>query len=274
VASITVENGTLVYESEYDAGLVAALKAAVPATDRKWDPARKVWLVSAQHGSTLVQITDRYLGENIELPKVAADTAAIETRILEVRYIGATKDRGGGNRSAFGLVNGQWATVFPESVLRDWFGAPTRPGEETSLYAVLGIKQDADTGALKSAYRRLARQWHPDICKEPDAAEQFKRINHAYEVLKDPVTRAKYNAGLALVAAFQQQQQREAVWAEALSIYRPPLRCGLIMVEGREVLGRFVVDRILAWQDITDSYGRVLVTSWPMGAEQPMEVWQ
>ena len=111
--------------------------------------------------------------------------------------------------------------------------------------------------------------WHPDVCKEPDAAEQFRRIQHAYDVLRSPAIRAKYDAGLALEASLKSQPQRHS-WLDAVAStpaavasYRPPLRCGLIMAEGRETLGRFVVERIIAWQDITDARGRTLVTSCP-----------
>ncbi len=55
--------------------------------------------------------------------------------------------------------------------------------------------------------------------------------------------------------------------------YRPPLRCGLLMVTGIEQLGRFIVDEIHAWEDIVDIQGRTLVTSWVMGADAPTEEW-
>ncbi len=267
--SITVEGNTLVYRSDYNPALVAALKLAIPATDRRWDPARKAWIVAPGHGRTLQRLTATHLGESISLPQVGASMAKAETRILDCRYIGATKDRGDGAPSAFAYISGQWAAVFPESVLREWFNAAARPDELPTLYAVLGVPAAADAADIKSAYRRLARMWHPDVCREPDAAEQFKRINHAYEVLKAPATRAKYDAGLALAATIRQ----EADMPRTSQAYRPPLRCGLIMAEGRETLGRFVVEKIIAWQDITDAQGRVLVTSWPMGASEPVEGW-
>lgn len=282
--SITVEGNTLVYKSDYNPALVAALKVAIPATDRRWDGNRKVWLIAPAHAQTLARLTQQYLGEQVQLPLAPAAATATETRILDVRYIGATKDRGDGQPTAFAWIGGQWTAVFPERVLREWFNAEARPDEVPTLYAVLGIKASATPDEVKSAYRRLARSWHPDVCSEPDAAEQFRRIQHAYEVLKVPATRAKYDAGLALEQSLksnQPQRQRFNLFAAAATqpqqpaiSYRPPLRCGLIMAEGREVLGRFVVERILAWQDITDAQGRVLVTSWPAGANVPVEVWQ
>ena len=62
-----------------------------------------------------------------------------------------------------------------------------------SFYDVLGVSQDADAESLKRAYRRLARQYHPDVNKEPGAEDRFKEIGRAYEVLSDPQTRARYD---------------------------------------------------------------------------------
>ncbi len=60
-------------------------------------------------------------------------------------------------------------------------------------YDLLGVSRDADADTLKRAYRRLARQYHPDINKEPGAEDRFKDIGRAYEVLSDPQTRARYD---------------------------------------------------------------------------------
>ncbi len=60
-------------------------------------------------------------------------------------------------------------------------------------YELLGVSQNADAETLKKAYRRLARQFHPDINKDPGAEERFKEIGRAYEVLGDPQTRARYD---------------------------------------------------------------------------------
>ena len=60
-------------------------------------------------------------------------------------------------------------------------------------YQILGVSRDVDKDELKRAYRRLARQYHPDVNKEPGAEEKFKEINRAYEVLSEPETRARYD---------------------------------------------------------------------------------
>ncbi len=60
-------------------------------------------------------------------------------------------------------------------------------------YAILGVARDADADAIKTAYRRLARKFHPDVSKEKNAEEKFKEMAEAYETLKDPEKRAAYD---------------------------------------------------------------------------------
>jgi molecular chaperone DnaJ len=60
-------------------------------------------------------------------------------------------------------------------------------------YELLGVSRDVDADSLKKAYRRLARQYHPDVNKEPGAEDRFKEIGRAYEVLSDPQARARYD---------------------------------------------------------------------------------
>ena len=60
-------------------------------------------------------------------------------------------------------------------------------------YEILGVKKDATEASIKSAYRKLARKYHPDVNKSKDAVEKFKDINEAYEVLSDKNKRARYD---------------------------------------------------------------------------------
>ncbi len=62
-----------------------------------------------------------------------------------------------------------------------------------SLYETLGVAQSATEAEIKKAYRKLARQFHPDINKEADAEEKFKEVNAAYEILSDKKKRAQYD---------------------------------------------------------------------------------
>lgn len=267
MSTLTLDGQSLIWRTPYDPALVAELKAQVPASDRQWDPSRKAWRVATAHGALLCALTERHLGERLSMP-LGVSLSKTQTRIIDARYIGATKDRGGDTRSAYAWCDGGWSVLFPESVLRDWFEAPARPDEETTLYQVLAVKRDADAQALKTAYRRLSKQWHPDVCHEPGASEVFKRINAAYNLLTDPAKRARYDAGLALTATLGVQLAA----VELFSGYRSPLRCGLLMVEGVQRL-KFVVEKILAWEDIFNDQGLTLSVSWPLGADKFVETW-
>ena len=61
-------------------------------------------------------------------------------------------------------------------------------------YEILGIKRDATANEIKSAYRKLARKYHPDVNKTPEAEAKFKDINEAYEVLGDSAKRQRYDS--------------------------------------------------------------------------------
>ena len=65
--------------------------------------------------------------------------------------------------------------------------------EFQDYYKILGVKRDAGADEVQRAYRKLARKYHPDVNKEESAEDTFKRINEAYEVLKDPEKRKLYD---------------------------------------------------------------------------------
>ncbi len=281
-AELETVSGGLALSSTYSPALVAALKSQIPSAGRRWDGASKRWLVATQYGTVVADICRTYLGVSVQVPTAAKVKPKLETRILRVEYLGATKDRGDGEMTAFGYCDGGWNVVFPEAVLREWFEGGTdvaeRPDSSKTLYQQLGIKAATTEIEVRSAYRRLVRQWHPDVCHEPDATTVFKQIQHAYEVLIDPTLRRKYDAGLALAATIRTQQlpplRSQDYTYTPDGGYRPLLRCGYILAEGTETLGRFTVSRVLQWEDVLNNQGQTMIVSWPMGAKEFQVEWR
>ena len=65
--------------------------------------------------------------------------------------------------------------------------------ERRDFYEVLGVGRDASPDEIQRAYRRLARTYHPDVNKDPEAEERFKDVSEAYDVLSDPDDRKRYD---------------------------------------------------------------------------------
>src|SRR2546422_2344640 len=61
-------------------------------------------------------------------------------------------------------------------------------------YKILGVERGASDEDIKKAYRKLARKYHPDVSKEPNAKEQFQEVSEAYETLKDKEKRAAFDS--------------------------------------------------------------------------------
>lgn len=80
-----------------------------------------------------------------------------------------------------------------------------------NLYEVLGVPKEADQATIRKAYKKLARQFHPDLNKDPKAADRFKEISAAYEVLEDEGKRALYDefGETSLRPGFNAEQARQ-----------------------------------------------------------------
>jgi hypothetical protein len=257
--------------SYYDDEFVADFKLAVPYTARRFDRANVRWIVAAKYGTQLRDLILDHFAINVSVPAIAR-RASMTTQLLDLRYIGVPKVRDDGTVTAYGWVDGGWTTIWPLSVLKSWFEPgldDDKPNDAATLYAVLGIKRNTPQVEIKSAWRKMARRWHPDMSSDPDATRQMQRINEAYEILKEPGPRARYDAGLKLQAAAGQSAQpviKNGQW-------RPPYRCGMVLAQGIEEIGRLNVKRILQWQDIVNAQGQILVSYWRFGDDSYSERW-
>src|SRR5262245_8138202 len=84
---------------------------------------------------------------------------------------------------------------------------------EKDLYAVLGVATDADGKTISRAYRKLARELHPDTHPDdPEAAERFKEVTAAYDVIGDPTKRAEYDEFRRAVAGARSGPGDRAAW--------------------------------------------------------------
>ena len=84
--------------------------------------------------------------------------------------------------------------------------------DNADLYAVLCVSKTASSDEIKSAYRRLAKEYHPDVSSDADADEKFKKIQHAYETLFDEVQRAMYDLGGDSMAGLSYEQRLKTVF--------------------------------------------------------------
>ena len=107
----------------------------------------------------------------------------------------------------------------------------------SNLYQLLGVSKNANTQTIKKAYRKLVKQYHPDINKDPGAEEKLKEINYAFEILSDPENRARYDQnGEDGIGDSNDIPNNEDTWDENLFsdllkiIYKQLKNIGLLLV--------------------------------------------
>lgn len=259
---ITVENGYYKVSTPYSAQFVNLLKTRIPAIGRKWDAPSKCWLISANYKAQLIQVCENAFGAAPLMPEIIGGEAAVsfETTVT-AEYVGNCNSSSGASSV---YCNGGWNAKIPERVLRKFF----KQSEQNAgtLYALLGCDESDNLEAIKKAYKRAARQWHPDICREENAREMFEQIKSAFDVLANPESRNKYNAGLFFERLTKTQRK------SSYATFTPLLRCGQITAVGKRELGIFIVEEILAWDDITNESGQTMVSFWDGTAHSVMWV--
>jgi len=264
-----VEN-SLLLRFPYNPGMVAELKAAIPYTDRAFDFNNKLWAISPNYIDTVEKLYKKYhphfcMNHNLNIPQTKD-----QKHIVQVYYIGYTKEKAGIDERVATASDGEnWNIIFPESVLIEWFtGIKPDNGNRPNLnsyYSTLGIKQNASKKEIRTAYRRMVRQWHPDINKENNATIIFQQIDQAYKILNNPKKRTAYNVGLTMqvLAGPQPETEDDDGWGASNKKefgYKVPLKCGEVKFIGNKTAGRFIVDKILAWDDITREKNGITLT--------------
>ena len=275
--NIKADNGNYELQTPYDPEFVSDLKSLIPFGERVYNRDRKSWTVDRKHGQLVQSLCQKYFGITPKLPALAAASTIVG--LLEILYIGRSKVRTDGSKSAFGWMEkgclAGWNAVIPETALRNFFEPSSGTEQGTppagNYFEMLGIKTDATEQEIKTAYRRMVKQWHPDVCKDPDAHEIFIGIQKAYEVLSDPKLKARYRAGLKLEALTPKAFRKQIPTDE--EEYRSPLKCGSILCEYTRIGSRYLISKIFNWDDITDDKGHTLVSSWEPNSQEPTLMW-
>lgn len=276
---ITAKDGY--YQIKIPFNLKDDFKAHVPAKYRGWNQDARCWTVSREGIAIAQAFLESHFGK-IEIPPLEESNAIAATiqKTFTVEYIGQCKERDGGIISALGSVHGFWSLEFPEAVLKTWFERRVSNDGVQTFYQALCVFETSTNQEIKSAYRRLSRQWHPDVCQNEEAnpGETFRKMTDAYEVLRDPTKRRRYDAGLFFEREakkitevnsddfrsynYRYNHRTDKYHKVQPTHFRAPLRCGLITAEGVQRLSRFTASKILSWDDITNGDGRVMTATW------------
>lgn len=263
-------------KTPFSRAFVDDLKFHIAAESRTFDGESKAWIVRNDFVGMAQVLVEKHFKEKPVIPELVKIEA--ETKYsFQLDYVGIPKERDGqAGKTALGFSKGQWRIVFDEDTLKGWFEqCQTERDLPQTLFSVLLVSESATDQEIKSGYRRLARQWHPDVCKEENAGEMFKRISDAYQILSDPQKRARYQAGLAFERESNHEERRgySIFNSSGEQVFIPPLRCGFLTVMGAIQVGRLRVSQILSWLDVTNEQGQTMVSSWSKKREAVVIEW-
>ena len=265
------------FKFSYNKLAVNAVKR-IPSNLRRWDNAKKVWIVANSELPELIRICRFIIGSEPNIIGKVQTNTGQQTKLIKVKYIGQPKDRGDGQNTVFACdFSDEWNIIFSEDILKNWFECgiggieKKTPVLVVSKYALLGIAKSANGSEIKKAYRNASKRFHPDVNHDSDAEDIFIKIKEAYDMLQNPLSRRRYDAGMAFAedASKSTQKPYKPVLHGA---YRPPVRCGWIMATGKYEVGRFMVEKILKWEPIIKN-GMELVTSWNNSKQEISEEW-
>lgn len=145
--------------------------------------------------------------------------------------------------------------------------------DQTDLYEILQVHPSAEQEVIDVAFRRLARMYHPDVNKSPDANERMKALNLAYETLGDPAKRADYDRQHGKRANYnrprgnsaeytRQRASREQNESQAREEYKLPLGLAVIIGIGGGVIYSIISTAVFF---LLDLIGWTTVAAWIVG---------
>lgn len=232
---------TVAIRFAFNQAVIDWLKTSIPKGQRSWNPAKKQWILD----------DDAYAQFQTQFPGLKHISEVMnnntDTQEFRLEYIGRPKYTFNQQRvMSYGWKDQKILVGITIEAFQKWF----RVG---SLYQQLGLPDVVDDAAeIRRAYLRLARQWHPDVCKEPNAQEEFLKIKKTYDILSDPPKKKKYDLGLKLFG-----KQEKSLIQPGMPI---PMRCG-ILTGKVELLPQRTIVEINSWKDITDGT-KVMVSTW------------
>lgn len=257
MAFLTIEPTKLVIKLDYktERQVIPMMKAGIPPHQRSYDPVSHLWTFNT---GCLSDLRSLFASAGLTLDEIGAmPTTPVnrtQTGTLDIVYLAPMKARTTGEPTAFGCWKGTWDVVFPEAVLKAFFGIasaanipdpdPVGPPalDKTSHYTVLGLTppafgQISDAEVVK-AYRSKAKQYHPDYNKNPDAHQEWLVLAAAKDTLTDAMKRRKYDIALRIASANgavkPPMKKRSTANANAgASLWRAPWTCGKVTCEYR-----------------------------------------
>ncbi|MDE2020445.1 MAG: J domain-containing protein [Patescibacteria group bacterium] len=253
----------------------AMLRRYILRENANWVPSEKTWIIKAESIETAVEQVEAVFGEKLKIPELKPVETG-QKYSFQLDYLGIPKERPGETgKTSLGLSKGDWRVVFSEAILQAWFEKEPGSKEET-LFSALLVSETATEQEIKSGYRKMSRQWHPDFNRDNELGqdyftERFRKINEAYLILSDPLKRKKYQAGLYLERS--SNQEKPDYFNRKFDYFIPPLRCGNLTVTGSITVGRLRVSEIFEWSDCVNGQGQVMVSSWDKATQAVRIEW-
>lgn len=260
---ITVGGKHIYIRGDYDSYIYEELKQVIPGYARKWVSREKMWVVNAEHLSTVVSIFELSCRFNVTIvhSKVEIDIVNIERDVIRLMYLGTAKDRGDGIKVANGTTGKRnrrnliWDISVEMSVLTAHFNpAPT------NAFSLLGVSATSTDNEIKTAYRQIIKLYHPDVNKSEEAESKFELYTEAYQKIKTEQLRKGYNRRLQLASRFAQNDDVDG-WSDG---YRSPKTCGIVTFAGKLQYEYITIEHIFSWDDIVDG-NKVLRTYYNNG---------